>query len=126
MTIYSHVDRLVTLGCKPVKEEVSIDKGIDIWSNFGTEYFLERREIGIFNIGGAGSIQADDECFEMGYKDCLYIKMGTKKVVFSSNDPANPAKFYMVSSPAHKAYETVFIPIAKAAKKNIGSLETSN
>ena len=54
VAVYSHVDRMVTLGCMPVHETVSIDKGIDIWHNFGTQYFLERREIGIFNIGGAG------------------------------------------------------------------------
>ena len=57
VAVYSHVDRMVTLGCMPVHEEVSIDKGIDVWANFGTHYFLERREIGIFNIGdGAGTV----------------------------------------------------------------------
>ena len=79
VAVYSHVDRMVTLGCMPVKETVSIDKGIDIWKNFGTNYFLERREIGIFNIGGAGVIQADGATFHMGYKDCLYITKGTKR-----------------------------------------------
>ena len=59
VAVYSHVDRMVTLGCMPTTETVPIDKGIDIWHNFGTQYFLERREIGIFNIGGAGSITAD-------------------------------------------------------------------
>ena len=59
VAVYSHVDRMVTLGCMPVTETVSIDKGIDCWKNFGTHYFLERREIGIFNIGGAGKIVAD-------------------------------------------------------------------
>ena len=58
-SVYSHADRMVTRGCMPVKEHVSIEKGIDCWKNFGTHYFLERREIGIFNIGGAGSIKAD-------------------------------------------------------------------
>ena len=56
VAVYSHVDRMVTLGCMPTTESVSIDKGIDVWANFGTSYFLERREIGIFNIGGAGTI----------------------------------------------------------------------
>lgn len=101
VAVYSHVDRMVTLGCMPTTEEVSIDKGIDIWANFGTSYFLERREIGIFNIGGPGVIKADDETFHMNYKDCLYITMGTKNVTFASDDAANPAKFYMVSAPAH-------------------------
>jgi 4-deoxy-L-threo-5-hexosulose-uronate ketol-isomerase len=126
VAVYSHVDRMVTLGCMPTTEVVSIDKGIDVWANFGTHYFLERREIGIFNIGGAGKITADGETFEMGYKDCLYITKGTKEVTFESADPQNPAKFYMVSAPAHKSCKTTFIPIAKAAKRPVGAMETSN
>ena len=66
--VYSHVDRMVTLGVMPVKEKVSIDKGIDIWHNFGTEYFLERRECGMFNVGGAGKVTADGEVYELGYR----------------------------------------------------------
>lgn len=126
VAVYSHIDRMVTLGCMPVNEAVSISKGIDVWANFGTDYFLERREIGIFNIGGAGKIKADGEVFEMGYKDCLYITKGTKEVTFESNSPDAPAKFYMVSAPAHTSYKTTFIPIEKAAKKPLGSMETSN
>lgn len=126
VAVYSHIDRMVTLGCMPVNEAVSISKGIDVWANFGTDYFLERREIGIFNIGGAGKIKADGEVFEMGYKDCLYITKGTKEVTFESNSPENPAKFYMVSAPAHTSYKTTFISIEKAAKKPLGSMETSN
>lgn len=126
VAVYSHVDRMVTLGCMPTTETVSIDKGIDIWHNFGTQYFLERREIGIFNIGGAGSITAGGVVYELGYKDCLYITQGTKEVLFASADAAKPAKFYMVSAPAHRAYETRLIKIADAAKKPLGATETSN
>lgn len=126
VAVYSHVDRMVTLGCMPVRETLPIDKGIDVWASFGTEFFLERREIGIFNIGGAGVIEADGQRFSMGCKDCLYITMGTRSVAFSSEDEANPAKFFMVSAPAHCAYETTFIGIADAAKKPLGSLETAN
>ena len=126
VSVYSHVDRMVTLGCMPVHEQVSIDKDLDVWANFGTSFFLERREIGIFNIGGAGKIVADEETFEMNYKDCLYITQGTKKVLFSSNDPEKPAKFYMVSAPAHCAYKTTFIPIEKANKRPVGAMETAN
>ncbi|MBE6942585.1 MAG: 5-dehydro-4-deoxy-D-glucuronate isomerase [Ruminococcaceae bacterium] len=124
--VYSHVDRMVTLGCMPVDEVVSIDKGIDIWANFGTHYFLERREVGIFNIGGAGSITCDGVKYALGYKDCLYITQGTKEVLFASDDAKNPAKFYMVSAPAHRAYETKLIKIKDAAKRPLGALETSN
>ena len=124
--VYSHVDRMVTMGCMPVNETVSIDKGIDIWANFGTKFLLERREIGIFNLGGAGKIVADGVEYALGYKDCLYITQGTKEVFFSSNDPAAPAKFYMVSAPARCAYETKLITIAEAAKKPLGDLENCN
>lgn len=126
VAVYSHVDRMVTLGCMPVNEEVPIDKGIDVWANFGTSYFLERREIGIFNIGGSGVIKVDGEEYTMNYKDCIYVTMGTKEVTFRSLDPASPAKFYMVSAPAHKPCKTTFIPIEKAAKRDIGSPETAN
>ena len=126
VAVYSHVDRMVTLGCMPTTEEVPIDKGIDVWANFGTKYLLERREIGIFNIGGAGVIKADGEEYTMNYKDCIYITMGTKEVTFKSVDPSAPAKFYMVSAPAHKPCKTTFIPIEKAAKRNVGAAETAN
>ena len=124
--VYSHVDRMVTLGCMPVKEKVSIDKGIDVWANFGTHYFLERREIGIFNIGGAGSITVDGTVYELGYKDCLYITRGAKEVLFESADAAKPARFYMVSAPAHTSYETRLLKLADANKRPCGDAKTSN
>ena len=126
VAVYSHVDRMVTLGCMPVKETVPIDKGIDVWANFGTHYFLERREIGIFNIGGAGKITVDGTVYELAYKDCLYITMGAKDVRFSSGDAGRPAKFYMVSAPAHRSYETRLLKIADANKKPCGEAATSN
>ena len=102
VSVYSHVDRMVTLGCMPVNEVVPIDKGLDVWANFGTQYFLERREIGIFNLGeGAGTITADGVAYHLGYKDCLYITRGAKAVTFKSDCADKPAKFYMVSAPAH-------------------------
>ena len=124
--VYSHVDRMVTLGCMPVKESVPIDKGIDVWANFGTRYFLERREIGMFNIGGEGAVTVDGTVYELGYKDCLYITMGAKEVLFASKDGNKPAKFYMVSAPAHCGYETRLLKIADAAKKPLGDAATSN
>lgn len=124
--VYSHVDRMVTLGCMPVKETVSIDKGIDVWANFGTQYFLERREVGMFNIGGEGAVTVDGTVYELGYKDCLYITMGAREVLFASKDGSKPAKFYMVSAPAHRAYETKLLKIADAAKKPLGDAATSN
>ncbi len=126
VAVYSHVDRMVTLGCMPVKESVSIDKGIDVWANFGTSFFLERREIGMFNIGGEGTVTVDGTVYKLGYKDCLYITMGAKEVLFASKDGSKPAKFYMVSAPAHRSYETKLLKIADAAKKPLGDAATSN
>ena len=124
--VYSHVDRMVTLGIMPVHESVSIDKGIDVWANFGTNFFLERREVGFFNLGGAGSVSVDGKVYEMGPKDCIYITQGSKEVLFSSTDADAPARFYGVSAPAHRAYETRLIKLADAAKKPLGSMESSN
>jgi 4-deoxy-L-threo-5-hexosulose-uronate ketol-isomerase len=123
---YSHVDRMITLGCMPTTEEVSIDKDIDTWKNFGTHFFLERREIGVFNVGASGSIIADGKEYKLAYKDCLYITMGTKKVIFKSDDANKPAKFYMVSAPAHKPCKTTFISIKDARKVPCGTMESAN
>ena len=124
--VYSHVDRMVTLGVMPVSEKVPINKGIDVWKRFGTSFFLERREMGLFNLGGKGAVTVDGTVYELGYKDCLYITRGAKEVFFESFEGGNPARFYMVSAPAHTSYETRRITIAEAAKKPMGSLETSN
>lgn len=123
---YSHVDRMVVLGIMPGEAPLPIDQGIDIWANFGTQYFLERREAGFFNIGGPGVCTVDGKEYAMGNKDCVYIAMGTKEVTFKSDNAADPAKFYGVSAPAHRRCETRFISIADAAKKPLGTLESSN
>ncbi len=123
---YSHVDRMVVIGVMPVDEVVPIDKGIDIWANFGTGYFLERREAGVFNLGGKGWIEADGTRYEMGFEDCLYITMGTREVLFGSDDPANPAKFYLTSAPAHRACKTTFLSFENAQKRPLGDEKNAN
>lgn len=124
--VYSHVDRMVTFGCMPVREEVPLDKGIDCWHDFGTHYILERREIGIFNIGGAGRIMVDGTEYRLSYKDCLYITKGARKVSFRSDEPSKPAKFYMVSAPAHISYETRLITMQEANHRPVGERALSN
>lgn len=124
--VYSHVDRMVTMGCMPVDKAVPIDQGIDVWTNFGTHYFLERREAGLFNIGGPGHVTVDDRAYALDYKDCLYITRGAREVLFSSDDPATPAKFYIVSAPAHCSYETRLLRLADASKKPCGDVAASN
>ena len=124
--VYSHVDRMVVLGIMPVKETLPIDKGIDVWANFGTDFFLERREAGVFNLGGPGVIEADGERFALGFEDCLYITKGTRSVSFASEDAANPARFYLVSAPAHRVCKTTFLSFADANKRPCGAEETAN
>ena len=126
MAVYSHVDRMVTLGVMPVKETVPLDKGIDVWKNFGTHYFLERRELGMFNLGGPGQVVVDGKTYKLGHKDCLYLTRGNREVAFQSDASGAPAKFYIVSAPAHCSYENKLISIQDAAKRTVGSLETSN
>ena len=123
---YSHVDRMVVLGIMPVSKTVSIDQGIDIWHNFGTHYFLERREAGVFNLGGPGVIVADGTQYDLDFEDCLYITKETKEVTFRSKDGANPARFYLVSAPAHKGCKTTFISMKDANKRPCGAEETCN
>ena len=123
---YSHVDRMVVLGIMPVSKTVSIDQGIDIWHNFGTRYFLERREAGVFNLGGPGVIVADGVQYDLDFEDCLYITKETKEVTFRSKDGANPARFYLVSAPAHKVCKTTFISMKDANKRPCGAEETCN
>jgi len=124
--VYSHVDRMVTMGIMPVRETVSIDKGIDIWHNFGTKFFLERRECGMFNVGGTGKVTVDGTVYALDYKDCLYITKGAKEVLFQSCDSEKPAKFYLVSAPAHCSYENKLIKIQDANKRPVGDAATSN
>ena len=126
MATYSHVDRMVILGIMPVAETLPIDKGIDIMANFGTEFFLERREVGFFNIGAPGVCTVDGTEYAMGNRDCIYIAKGAREVTFKSNDRDNPAKFYGISAPAHRSLTTKHISIADAAQMPIGATETAN
>ena len=123
---YSHVDRMVVMGIMPVHEEVPIDKGIDIWANFGTSYFFERREAGIFNLGGKGYITVDGTRYDMVYEDCLYITKGAKTVTFGSVSAEEPAKFYLASTPAHCSYETKLLTYEKANHRPCGDDENAN
>jgi len=123
---YSHVDRMVVLGIMPVNEVVPIDKDIDIWANFGTSYFLERREAGVFNLGGNGVIEADGVRYELGYEDCLYLSKGVKKVTFESVDKASPARFYLASTPAHKECKTTLLTFENANHRPCGDKKCAN
>ena len=124
--VYSHVDRIVTMGAMPVKQAVSLDKNIDPWKNFGVTYVLERRELGTINIGGPGCVCADGSEYRMNHWDGLYLPMGTKDVKFASDDPENPARFFICTTPAHTPKPATHIPYEKAIHKHLGSQATSN
>jgi len=120
--VYTHYDRYMAGGAVPTTSDLALET-ID---PLKADYFLERRELGIINVGGNGSIVVDGETFKIGHKDALYIGMGVKEVTFKSDDASNPAKFYMNSAPAHKALPTKKTSLAEANKIELGSLETAN
>ncbi|NLB20578.1 MAG: 5-dehydro-4-deoxy-D-glucuronate isomerase, partial [Clostridium sp.] len=120
--VYSHNDRIIAGGIKPVKGKVELGVGKEL----GVDFFFQRREAGIINIGGAGKVIIDGETFELGSYDGLYIGMGAKNVVFSSDEENTPAKFYFNSAPAHKHYPTRTITLDQAKKVHLGSKENLN
>ena len=120
--VYSHYDRIIAGSACPVNTEIKLEAGKEI----GEEYFLERRELGIINIGGAGTVTLDGEIYDLAARDGLYVGMGIKEVSFTSVDPANPAKFYLNSAPAHTTYPTVKINIADANPVNLGDAKSLN
>ena len=124
--VYSHVDRIVTMGAMPVNGSLKIDKNIDCWKNFGVNYFLERRELGVINIGGKGTVTVDGTEYALNNLEGLYVGKGAKDISFTSASANEPAKFYMCTVPAHKTYPTTVIPFEKAIHREAGATETSN
>lgn len=119
---YSHVDRIIYGGAMPVEKALSLDAGKEL----AAKYFLERRELGVINVGGDGTITCDGEVHEIREKEGIYIGRGTKEVVFASKDPSRPAKFYLNSCPAHTSYPTVKIDRQKALARPLGDHATMN
>lgn len=124
--VYSHIDRIVTLGAMPVNNKVDLAKNIDPMKDFGVNYFLERRELGIINIGGDGVVEADGVTYNLVHFDGLYLPMGTKHVSLASKDAKNPAKYYMSSTPAHQAFPAKHIVFAAAKHVSAGNVADSN
>lgn len=121
--VYSHVDRMIQGSVAPTSPR---ELKVKVGENMGVSYFLERRELGVINIGGSGKVSVDGTVYDLARTDGLYVGMGAKKVVFSSDDTTNPAKFYFNSAPAHKTYPTVKIERSSIAPRHLGSIETSN
>ncbi|OXE95634.1 5-dehydro-4-deoxy-D-glucuronate isomerase [Flavobacterium johnsoniae UW101] len=120
--VYSHYDRYIAGSAVPVKGDLVLET-ID---PLKAPYFLERRELGIINVGGSGSVVVEGTTYELGFKDALYIGAGNKEVVFKSDDKNNPAKFYLNSAPAHTTYPTKKVSLAEANKLQLGTMETAN
>ncbi len=120
--VYSHYDRYIVGGAMPVTSPLDLETIDPLKSS----YFLERRELGAINVGGAGSISIDGEIFEVDFKEALYIGRGAKSVSFSSKDASNPAKFYLNSTPAHKYFPNKKVNREDAEVVELGSVETVN
>ncbi|MEO6283615.1 MAG: 5-dehydro-4-deoxy-D-glucuronate isomerase [Dyadobacter sp.] len=120
--VYTHYDRVMIGGAIPATTSLTLQT----YDALKAKYFLERREIGIINIGGDGRVTADGEVFEISKLGCVYVGKGTQEVTLSSNDPANPAVFYLLSSPAHHSYPARAFTKEDATPVTIGSVETSN
>lgn len=120
--VYSHIDRIIVIGIKPVNEVLALS----VSKELASEYFLERRELGVINIGGAGVITIDGVEYEMNPRDGIFVGQGNREITFKSLDATNPAKFYATSCPAHTSYPTVKIDITKARKVPCGSVEDCN
>ena len=119
---YSMYDRLIVGGVMPVAEKLKLEP-VDI---LRAEYFTQRREIGIINVGGTGTVTVEGTRYELAFKEALYIGRGNKEVIFESKDAAQPAKFYFNSAPAHTSYPTVKVTRENAVILELGSLEESN
>ncbi|HMI03753.1 MAG TPA: 5-dehydro-4-deoxy-D-glucuronate isomerase [Pedobacter sp.] len=118
----THFDRYITGGAMPVNETVHLSNP----DYLKASYFLERRELGIINVGGKGTVIADGQSYDLDFKEALYIGRGTKEVTFASSDPAKPAKFYINSAPAHQTYPTKKVSKAEAEVVELGAPETAN
>ena len=119
---YTHVDRVVFGGAVPTSQTLSLKGG----KAFGSDNFLDRRELGVVNIGASGKVTVDGTPYAMANGDGLYIGKGNTSITFESDNPAQPAKFYLVSCPAHTSYPTVHILRANATPRKLGSPETCN
>jgi 4-deoxy-L-threo-5-hexosulose-uronate ketol-isomerase len=119
---YVDLDRTVIGSAVPTKSALKLETQPELRA----DYFLERRELGILNVGGAGSVIVDGKTFELDKLDCLYVGRGSKEVSFSSKDAANPANFYLLSYLAHADYPTAMVKFAELKGLELGSVETCN
>jgi len=120
--VYSQIDRIITSSLVPTDKPLKLEAGAELRA----EYFLERREMGVINIGQKGSIIVDGVEYELNNTDGLYVGKGSKEIIFKSADSSKPAKFYMNSAPAHMTYPNVLIPIEEAEHEHLGTQAECN
>jgi len=121
--VYSDIDRSITGSAVPVKKSLQL---LSSKKEMAAEYFTERREVGVINIGGAGIISADGNEYPMSFKDALYIGRETKDIIFQSKNAGTPAVFYFVSYPAHKKFPTTHATFSSAEPAKLGSQKDAN
>lgn len=121
---YTHYDRMLVAGAMPAGSPLSV--GADLAKLVGAEYLLERRELGLINIGGSGRVVADGTTYELQPMDGLYLGQGTKDISFESLDASAPAKFYINSAPAHQSLPSRIVSRTDAIENNLGDGATSN
>lgn len=120
--VYTHYDRMIIGGVKPVKKTLQLPTDDELKA----DYFLQRREIGIINVGGTGVIEADGEDFSLDKLDCMYLGKGVEKVYFKSDDSSAPAVFYLLSAPAHATHSNHLMKKEQASPVTIGDAKTAN
>lgn len=120
--VYSHNDRIIFGGITPTTTALKLEGSKELAS----DYFLQRRELGVINIGGDGFITVDGKEYVVNNSDGIYVGMGAKEISFTAKDPKNPPKFYMNSATAHKTYPTLLISFDDANHRPMGSLEDCN
>jgi 4-deoxy-L-threo-5-hexosulose-uronate ketol-isomerase len=119
---YTHFDRMIAGGVMPRSKSLTIEN----YDQLKSEYFLERREMGIINIGGEGNISADGENYKLNKLDCLYLGKDTRNISFNSNNAGEPSKFFILSSPAHQTFPNSMMTSKEATPAALGSGATSN
>jgi 4-deoxy-L-threo-5-hexosulose-uronate ketol-isomerase len=121
---YSQIDRIIVGGIMPVRQALRFAP--DLGRHTGTDFFLQRRELGLINIGGPARVTVDGTVFELGTHEALYVGQGARDLEFDSLDPGRPAKLYFNSAPAHTAYPSRKVTLAEASPETLGAPETSN
>ena len=119
---YTDVDRAIAGSAVPLRESLVLP----VHKELASDFFAQRRELGVINIGGPGKVFIDGETFDVNNRDSLYIGRGSKDVEFASDSEANPAKYYLLSYPAHTHYPTTLVRQADAVRLNLGSAESCN